>query len=130
MKIQSAIFVFIVAFLLNNIWENIHSLLYANYQGAAITEYILLRAAIFDAIIILFGIFVAQYFSGFNRMQFLLTFWLFVAIIIEWWALATGRWEYSIAMPLIPFINIGFTPTVQLLITGEITDYIVLRKNT
>src|SRR3989338_233152 len=104
MKIRAAIFVFIIAFLLNTIWENIHGLLYANYQEMAITEYILLRAAVVDAIIILFGIFVAQYFSGFNRIQFLLTFWLFAAIIIEWCALSTGRWEYSTIMPIIPFL--------------------------
>ena len=118
MTAKGAIFIFIVAFLLNTIWETIHSLLYIQYRGGVISEYVLLRAAAFDAAIILLGIFIAQRFFGFHKIQFLLIFWLFVAIIIEWWALATGRWVYSGAMPIVPFLEIGLTPMIQLATLG------------
>ena len=44
--------IFITAFILNIIWENFHSVFYDNYRGGEITEFILLRAALVDAIII------------------------------------------------------------------------------
>lgn len=44
--------VFPAAFVLNAVWENMHAPLYVHYQGGSITEWILLRAALWDAIII------------------------------------------------------------------------------
>ena len=44
--------IFCTGFLLNLLWENLHAPLYVHYQGGAITEYVLLRAALFDAIVI------------------------------------------------------------------------------
>lgn len=44
--------VFILSFVLNLIWENLHSFLYVEYMGNKITEFILLRASVVDAIII------------------------------------------------------------------------------
>lgn len=125
MTIQKAVFVFIIGFLLNTIWENIHSLLYIQYKGGIISEYVLLRAAAFDAVIIVLGIFIAQRFFGFHKIQFLLTFWLFVAIITEWWALATNRWAYSAAMPMVPLLEIGLTPMIQLATLGLFSYWLV-----
>jgi len=44
--------IFILSFFLNLIWENLHSYFYTVYMGGEITETILLRASIADAIII------------------------------------------------------------------------------
>ncbi len=46
------ILVFVYAFGLNLIWENLHSFLYVHYKQGPITEFILVRAAISDALII------------------------------------------------------------------------------
>ena len=43
---------FSVAFGLNLIWENLHSFLYAQYQRGPITEFVLLRATLADAVMI------------------------------------------------------------------------------
>ena len=41
-----------------------------------------------------------------------------VAISIEWYALATDRWAYNVYMPIIPFLSVGLTPTIQLALLG------------
>jgi len=52
---------------------------------------------------------------------------LLVALTLEAWALHTGRWAYTNAMPLIPLIGLGLTPTVQLALTGYLTQKFVLK---
>jgi hypothetical protein len=44
-----------------------------------------------------------------------------IAIAIELEALKTNRWAYNKNMPLIPIINVGFTPTIQLALIGYLT---------
>lgn len=114
------IFASVLAFGLNLIWEFWHSQFYLTYQGGEITSLILIRAAIVDSIIILILLIVADAFR-LNCSVILITGGLLIAIIIELWALKTGRWAYSSLMPLIPFLNIGLTPTIQLAITGYLT---------
>ena len=111
--------IFAVAFLLNFLWENFHAVLYTHYQGEEITRLILLRAALFDAA------FITALAAPFLSLSWLRSrLWLFIipavlfAIGLEWWALETGRWEYTAAMPLIPFLHVGLTPTIQLALTG------------
>jgi len=118
------ILVFIFAFVLNLIWEWGHSFLYANYKGGAITEFILARAALTDAVIILGLIFVLRLSSILVRHSWLLILvGIIISILIEYWALSTGRWEYKDIMPIIPLLNTGLTPTIQL----GLLSYIVYR---
>lgn len=44
------------------------------------------------------------------------------AIIVEIYALNTGLWTYNKLMPIVPLVNTGLTPTVQL----GILSYFVL----
>jgi len=113
--------IFAVAFLLNLAWENLHEVLYMHYQGGEITRLILLRAALFDAAFITT---LAAPFLSLSLSRLRVRLWLFIipavlfAVGLEWWALETGRWEYTVAMPLIPFLAVGLSPTVQLAFTG------------
>ncbi|MFA5987208.1 MAG: hypothetical protein WC797_00970 [Candidatus Paceibacterota bacterium] len=111
--------IFAIAFILNVVWENFHSFLYDNYKGGEITELILLRAALFDALIILF---MALPFFVFSFLQdkFLavIIVGFVLAVFIEWWALDTNRWSYNIYMPIIPFLSVGLTPAIQLGLLG------------
>lgn len=115
MKINKLVIIFLVAFILNFIWEYLHSFLYDNYKGGLINIPILLRASVFDALFI-----VVIYFLFLNVGFLNKNFWLVpiisltVAIIIEIFALQTGRWAYKEIMPVIPVINIGLSPVVQL----------------
>lgn len=112
MDTKSLLKIFLWAFALNMVWENIHSRLYVHYEGGEITELILLRAALFDAAVItLVGFFVLKkYIRVWQALAILVLF----AIGLEWFALATERWTYNEYMPVIPLLNTGLTPTIQL----------------
>lgn len=112
-------YVFAVAFVLNFAWEHVHAPLYAAYKSGPITEWILLRATLADALII--TVLAAAYlFIPFlhKRLYLIVAALAVVAVCIEWWALATGRWAYGPHMPLIPLLNVGLTPAVQLAVLG------------
>lgn len=108
---KNLVFVFVVAFMLNFVWEYFHSALYVFYKGAPIILPVLLRAALFDAAVIALLYFI---FSKHKNTWLAVCVALLFAIALELFALKTGRWEYKNIMPLIPFLNVGLTPVVQL----------------
>lgn len=113
---------FVLAFLLNLIWEHLHSVLYVSYRGEAITTIILFRAALFDAVVItLFYFFFSQLPEHLHKTWFLPLVLTVFAVGLEEWALATGRWVYTGAMPIIPLLGVGLTPTIQLGLLGYIS---------
>ncbi|MFA5954656.1 MAG: hypothetical protein WC817_03925 [Patescibacteria group bacterium] len=115
------IFLFLFALILNWVWETTHSVLYVHYQGGAITPFVLLRAALVDAIVILALALLAQKFK-LNKSTVVVTGGLIIAIVIELWALETGRWAYTAFMPIVPILNVGLTPILQLALTGYISE--------
>lgn len=119
MRIRPFLLVFLAAFALNLLWENLHVPLYAHYQGGAITEYILFRAALFDAVVItLFAVFALVALPVRWRQWFVFVAGTLFAVLFEIWALRMGRWEYIALMPLVPFLNVGLSPALQLGATG------------
>ena len=111
--------VFIGAFILNAIWENLHVFLYDNYMGGAITEFILLRAALADAAMIAAITLPFILFPALQKRSWLIVlFGVILAIGIEWWALGTGRWAYNEYMLVIPVLSVGLTPAIQLGLLG------------
>ena len=121
--------VFIYSFGLNLIWENAHKFLYIHYKGGVITEFILTRAALVDALIIL-GLIVTLriFFIARRRPWLLVPAGVAISIFIEYWALNINRWEYSNLMPLIPFLHIGVTPAIQLGLIGYLVYKIVFKE--
>ena len=116
--------VFILAFLLNLIWENLHSFLYANYMGGKITEFILLRASAADALIVTILVLPFVFIAALRSKSWIVIFaGILTAIFIELYALQTGRWAYNSFMPVIPLLNTGLTPTIQL----GVLAYIVIK---
>ena len=114
--------IFIIAFVLNVVWENLHSVFYANYMGGKITELILLRASFWDAVIILIISLPFIFYPSFKNKSWLIIFiGIIVSILIEYWGLGTNRWVYNSLMPLIPFLAIGLTPSIQLGLLGYIS---------
>ena len=119
LNMRKAAYFFVLAFVINLIWENAHGFLYLNYKGGEITEFILLRASLADAAILLTSVLILNKFLP--KKIFITTFLLtqiIIAVAIEKFALGQGRWVYSQAMPIIPFLKTGLMPTVQLAITG------------
>jgi hypothetical protein len=119
---KKIIFVFMTAFVLNAIWENLHSLFYDNYMGGKITEFILLRASLFDALIItLISLpFIYLYFLK-DKSWLILVLGTAIAVINEWYGLNTSRWAYNALMPIVPILETGITPTMQLGLLGYFT---------
>lgn len=122
-------YLFLLAFGLNWVWENLHAGLYVHYQGGGISEFILTRAAIWDAVIILVLVTLLNFFAwSRSRSWLLLILGVIVAIGIEWWALETGRWNYGALMPIVPILGTGLTPTIQLALTGYFSYWLIFRQ--
>lgn len=119
---KRSLIIFVCAFLLNLLWEHLHSALYVSYRGTSITSGILARAALFDAIVILLFSYPFFRFEFYAQRRWMLYGALVVfAVILEAWALSTGRWIYTDAMPIIPLLNVGLTPTIQLGMLGYLS---------
>lgn len=129
MSLKKIVTVFILGLSFNIIWENLHSNFYTYYKGGEITEFILLRAALFDALFISLAFFAVYTISVLknNKLLWLIIIGLVGAIIIELYALNTNRWAYDQAMPIIPLLNTGLTPTIQLALLSTII-YKVAKK--
>ena len=120
--------IFITAFVLNAVWEHAHSFLYLHHKSGIITEYILFRAAIFDGAIITLFAFIFLSVLNYKYRLWIMAAGLFIfAVGLELWALETSRWMYADAMPVIPFLNTGLTPTIQLSLLGYLSVLIVQR---
>src|SRR3989344_4715257 len=97
--------IFILSFAFNFIWENLHSLLYQSYKSAPITEFILFRATIGDALMLTLLALPFLYLPYFTKRKWLIIpIGIILALAIELFALSTGRWSYNELMPLIPFL--------------------------
>jgi hypothetical protein len=119
---KRSFFIFLISFVTNFIWENLHSVLYSNYKGEQITQLILIRASFWDAIMITIFLLPFLYMDFFKkRLWLIFVIGIVLATIIELYALATGRWSYGHEMPLIPLLNTGLTPTIQLGLLGYLT---------
>lgn len=114
--------VFIVAVALNVVWENMHSVLYATYKGGEITEFILVRASLFDGLVITILVVPFLVFPLLKKKSFLIgILGILIGVFNEWYGLSTARWAYNDLMPIIPGIYVGLTPAVQLGVLGYIS---------
>ena len=117
------------AFFLNLIWENLHSLLYTDYLGGKITEFILSRAALGDAAIITLLCLPFIFFPSQKQTSWLIIpLGILTEIFIEIDALRAGRWSYNEYMPIIPLLGVGLIPTIQLGLLGYFTYWLIERK--
>lgn len=122
--------IFLISFVFNLAWEHLHSLLYAGYKGGAITEFILFRASLADAVMITIVALPFLYVPALKARSWLIAAALTaVAISIELYALGTGRWAYNEYMPIIPLLGIGLTPAVQLGLLGYLSYRLAVRRN-
>ena len=120
-------FIFLLSFSFNLIWENLHYYFYTDYMGGAITESILLRASVVDAIIITFLSFPFVFIAKLRNKNWIIIFiGIVVAILIELHALRTERWVYNEYMPIIPILFVGLTPTIQLGLLGYLSYWLVV----
>ncbi|HBB65511.1 MAG TPA: hypothetical protein DCZ84_02675 [Candidatus Vogelbacteria bacterium] len=121
--------IFILSFFLNLIWENLHSYFYIVYMGGEITETILLRASIADAIIIILLTLPFVLVASLRKRSWLIIpIGVLISICIELYALNTGRWAYNEYMPIIPILSVGLTPTIQLGLLGYLSYFVFSKQ--
>jgi len=124
---RTLILVFIVAVLLNYLWELAQAPLYVglkNYNAGVFWHCFV--ASLGDGIMVLLivatGWIVLRQSDWFLRpgvrgYLVILMAGLFLALLVEWVAVhILGRWEYSDKMPMVPMLGIGLVPIAQMLI--------------
>ncbi len=127
-------FISLFAFLFNLAWEVPHSLLYKTTTEMSVRQYVprILNASAGDIIMIImifFGIALINKSLNWplNRKNMLLSilFGIVIAVIFEIYAQYTNRFEYLPKMPILPFINVGLTPVLQMIFTPLATFWVV-----
>lgn len=122
--------------LLNFVWENLQAPLYQGYSNFWQHLPICSVASFGDVLIILVLYFVLAtvnrdmfWIAKMSRVDIVLVITLgaLIAVGVEKWALGTARWEYVSTMPLIPYVNVGLLPILQMIILPW-TTYRLVRK--
>jgi hypothetical protein len=85
---------------------------------------ILFAAAVADAVMVACLIYISQK-NQRHQSAIVVVGGLFLGIVIEKWALYTGSWAYGALMPIVPWFNIGLTPTIQLALTGFLVQKVI-----
>lgn len=131
--IHTLLSISVIGLVLNLLWENVQAPLYEGYTGFVQHSPICAVASLGDVVIIVFlyAVFAAIMRDAlwFRRLNWKSTVSLIVigAVIgvgIEKWGLADGRWNYTESMPIIPFLKVGLTPILQMMIVPILTFYL------
>ncbi len=106
------VYLFILAILVNFVWEILHSTLYIGEYGLG--SWILWRASIMDAIITVVIVLVFLYIRILQSRPWTIFAIGFIwSFLLEIHAITTNRWVYD-TMPIIPILSTGLTPTIQI----------------
>ncbi len=120
--------IFLVAFLLNLVWEVVHSQLYVTCLRESVKKYIpsVLGASLKDGVwIVVFFLLSTLVFGTVNILTNApqLIFFTCLAILFsftdEKLSLRMKRWEYSTKMPTI--FGVGISPLLEVAVTGVLT---------
>lgn len=123
-----------VSFFLNLIWENVQAPLYGGYTGFGQHFLICLLGTLGDVVIILLIYSLLAllhrntlWFKRIKAVDYCILIVLggSTAVLIEQWALSTGRWHYNQLMPVISFFNVGLLPFLQMLILPPVIFYVL-----
>ena len=127
---KKVVYVFILTFVLNFIWEVSQAFLYtSHYVGISKLIKVHFIASLGDILIISIIFLLSYMVSSFNFLKdklniknFLLVIVIgfVVAVFVEKYFLMTGKWQYNFMMPVIPFLNVGLIPILQLMLIPAI----------
>jgi len=136
-KLSFLIFLYLIAFLLNFIWEHAHGPLYGiDHEGMSWGLYMwfFFLATLWDAgyITLLYlsiAVMKRRFFwlerSNWLDLSVVMLISFAVATFIEWRALSIGRWSYNDLMPIVPWLDVGLTPFLQLGLLSLLSFWIV-----
>jgi len=130
--IYTLIQIFLTSFLINLLWEVLHSTLYTTCLRLSLKRYVslIVGASLKDAFWISTFFLISIYIFGKTNIlenKFQLLFFVIVALIFsfidEKISLSMKRWKYSRQMSTI--FGVGITPLLELVITGILTFFFV-----
>lgn len=126
----------VIGFLSNLIWEKLHISLYKDYE--VFVSQLYLPVSVYTALVDVGIVFLIY---GIVACVFRKIYWIMnpqwkhyvltavlgagLSILIEWNALARSQWAYAPSMPVIPVINTGLSPILQMTILPVITFTLV-----
>lgn len=135
--VKQALLVFIVAVALNYLWEVAQAPLYLGFEGWSSVWWHCFVAALGDGILvwlifmigwITFRCFEWYAHPGGRALAVMLVAGLLIGIGIEWVAInRLGRWAYTMDMPLLPGLNVGLVPVLQMLLLPPVIFRITAR---
>ena len=123
------IWISLIAFVLNFIWENLHAGLYAEYDYFMKSIYFL-GCTLGDVALtfIIYGLVAVvlkdrYWIRNFNFRSFVIVLIMagLVAFVAEWVAVELNFWSYNDKMPIIPFLGIGLSPFLAILINPTLS---------
>ena len=128
--VQEALRILVVAFLLNWIWEATHAAAYVESTGPFLYRLRhCLPMAGTDAVwtLALWALVTALWWGADGQVRSgvaLAALGSATAIVVEWAALAEGRWTYNALMPIVPIVGVGLWPVAQMTILPVITVWL------
>lgn len=129
MKIKYIGILTIVAFLLHVVWENAQAPLYAGYRSFSLHFPMCFIGTIGDVVITLLVLAFLRLLKK-NDLQTAADFMalamigFIIAVFIEQNALLIGKWNYALSMPLIPYLQVGLAPILQMTILLPLSFYL------
>jgi hypothetical protein len=113
------------AFVLHIVWEYAHIPLYTGYGAMEGALPVWLFATLGDVVYTLGAVLLVSLWKG-HALWFvratvrdyagLALLGFIVALLVEYKALALHRWAYAAAMPIIPYLHVGLSPIVQMIV--------------
>lgn len=135
--LKQVLLIFIVAVALNYLWEVTQAPLYVGLENWSSVWWHCFVAALGDGVLV-WLIFVIGWMT-FRRFDWyphpngralavMLGAGLFIGIGIEWVAInKLGRWAYTVDMPLLPGLDVGLVPVLQMLVLPPVIFRIAAR---
>lgn len=133
-KSRLVLSIFLTAFLLNLVWENVQAPLYEGYTSFWEHFMLCFWASLVDAVVILllYGLFAAWYrdfywlkYMDWKSAAVLMLIGGLIAVGFEYWAFETETWAYAENMPVVPYIKTGLSPLLQMMLLPLITFYLL-----
>jgi len=124
---KDAFRIFVLAFLLNWIWEALHAAAYVESTGPLFFRFrhclpMAATDAFWTLALWLASAGVGSLADGRRwRLAVVAALGFLTAVVVERVALAEGRWTYNDLMPLVPMIDVGLWPVAQMTILPVIT---------
>lgn len=129
---------FIISFVVSSVWEMSHAHLYQWLGPMELTIPHLLWFSVKDALLylsfILLVALLARDLVWIKRpkawhLLLVLAIGFVVSTVIESQAILAGRWAYLSTMPIIPFINVGLSPILQMTAGLLVTIWLTILLN-